>query len=73
MWHEVSLYLFNMLLSDWLVYLYDGTLCENPVPVYALAVEMAPMSQAMVRELGVYRDKIPQEKEASRENFDRIR
>ena len=43
MWHEVSLYLFNMLLSDWLVYLYDGTLCENPVPVYALTAEIAQM------------------------------
>ena len=48
-------------------------LCSNVIGEIPAFEQILPMSQAMVRELGVYRDKIPQEKEASRENFDRIR
>ena len=36
--------------------------------------QILPVSQAMVRELGIYRDKIAAEKEvAVREDFDRVR
>ena len=36
--------------------------------------ELLPASQPLVRELGIYRDKIPTEKEGKpREDFDRIR
>ena len=36
--------------------------------------EILPISQNMVRELGIYRDQIPPEKEAKpREDFDRVR
>ena len=49
-------------------------LCSNVIGEIPTFDQILPMSQAMVRELGVYRDKIPQEKEAgSRENFDHIR
>ena len=48
-------------------------LCSNVIGEIPTFDQILPMSQAMVRELGIYRDKIPQEKEASRENFDHIR
>ena len=56
----------ELLHMDWL--------CSNVVGEIPSFGQILPMSQAMVRELGIYRDKIPQEKEAvMRENFDRIR
>ena len=56
----------ELLRMDWL--------CENVIGEIPAFDQILPMSQAMVRELGVYRDKIPAEKEASaRENFDRVR
>ena len=49
-------------------------LCSNVIGEIPAFEQILPMSQAMVRELGVYRDKIPQEKEAvAREIFDHIR
>jgi len=49
-------------------------LCSNVIGEIPSFDQILPMSQAMVRELGIYRDKIPQEKEvSSRENFDHIR
>ena len=56
----------ELLHMDWL--------CSNVIGEIPSFDQILPMSQAMVRELGVYRDQIPQEKEdTSRENFDRIR
>ena len=56
----------ELLHMDWL--------CSNVIGEIPTFEQILPMSQAMVRELGIYRDKIPQEKEAaSRENFDHIR
>jgi len=56
----------ELLHMDWL--------CGNVIGEIPKFEQILPMSQAMVRELGIYRDQIPQEKEvASRENFDRIR
>jgi len=49
-------------------------LCENVIGSIPPFEDILPQSQALVRELGIYRDKLPQEKEAKkRENFDRIR
>ena len=49
-------------------------LCENVIGSIPPFEEILPASQALVRELGVYRDKIPPEKEAKkREDFDHIR
>ena len=56
----------ELLHMDWL--------CSNVIGEIPSFEQILPMSQAMVRELGIYRDKISQEKEAPvRENFDRIR
>ena len=56
----------ELLHMDWL--------CSNVIGEIPEFDQILPMSQPMVRELGIYRDKIPQEKEAgSRENFDHIR
>ena len=56
----------ELLHMDWL--------CANVIGEIPSFDKILPMSQAMVRELGIYRDQIPQEKEvAARENFDRIR
>ncbi len=56
----------ELLQMDWL--------CENVIGQIPTFDQILPMSQAMVRELGVYRDKIPAEKEAPvREDFDRVR
>ena len=49
-------------------------LCENVIGSIPPFEDILPRSQALVRELGIYRDKLPQEMEAKkRENFDRIR
>ena len=49
-------------------------LCDNVIGTIPPFEEILPRSQALVRELGIYRDKIPLEKEArTRENTDRIR
>ena len=49
-------------------------LVENVVGTIPAFEELLPQSQALVRELGIYRDKIPAEKESKRnEDFDRIR
>ena len=49
-------------------------LCENVIGSIPPYEEILPRSQALIRELGIYRDKIPTEKEAKvREDFDRIR
>ena len=49
-------------------------LCENVIGSIPSYEELLPHAQGLVRELGIYRDKIPTEKEGrSRENFDRIR
>ena len=51
---------------DWLV--------ENVIGSIPPFEELLPQSQALVRELGIYRDKIPTEKEGRRlEDLDRIR
>ena len=56
----------ELLQMDWL--------CENVIGEIPSFDQILPMSQAMVRELGVYRDKIPADKEApAREDFDRVR
>ena len=56
----------ELLHMDWLVENVIGT-----IPSYE---ELLPQSQALVRELDIYRDKIPTEKEGKRnEDFDRIR
>ena len=49
-------------------------LCDNVIGSIPPFEEILPFSQNMVRELGIYRDKIPPEKEAKpREDFDRVR
>jgi hypothetical protein len=49
-------------------------LCDNVIGQIPTFDKILPVSQNMVRELGVYRDKIPTEKEvAAREDFDHIR
>lgn len=56
----------ELLHMDWL--------CENVIGQIPTFDQILPMSQTMVRELGIYRDTIPPTKEASsREDFDRIR
>jgi len=49
-------------------------LCDNVIGQIPPFGEILPASQRMVRELGVYRDSIPAEKEGKlREDIDRIR
>ena len=49
-------------------------LCSNVIGSIPSYDEILPMSQQMVRELGIYRDCIPTEKEAkTREDFDHLR
>ncbi|MGM9550405.1 MAG: BMP family ABC transporter substrate-binding protein [Faecousia sp.] len=56
----------ELLHMDWL--------CDNIIGTIPAFEEILPISQNMVRELGIYRDKIPAEKEGKpREDFDRIR
>ena len=56
----------QLLHMDWL--------CENVIGSIPPFQEILPISQNMVRELGIYRDKIPPEKEAKqREDFDHLR
>ena len=56
----------EILHMDWLV--------ENVIGSIPSFEELQPQSQALVRELGIYRDKIPTEKEGkNREDFDHIR
>ena len=56
----------ELLHMDWL--------CDNIVGSIPTFDQILPISQQMVRELGIYRDKIPAEKEGKpREDFDRIR
>ena len=56
----------QLLKMDWL--------CENVLGSIPQFDELLPVSQPLVRELGLYRDKIPSEKEIkARENTDHIR
>ena len=56
----------QLLHMDWLA--------ENVIGTIPSFDEILPISQPMVRELGLYRDKIPTEKEArTREDFDHLR
>ena len=56
----------ELLHMDWL--------CDNIIGQIPPFEEILPISEKMVRELGLYRDRIPQEKEArTRENFDHLR
>ena len=56
----------QLLKMDWL--------CENVLGSIPQFDELLPISQPLVRELGLYRDKIPPEKETkARENTDHIR
>ena len=56
----------QLLKMDWL--------CENVLGSIPQFDELLPVSQPLVRELGLYRDKIPPEKETkARENLDHIR
>jgi hypothetical protein len=56
----------ELLRMDWL--------CDNVIGQIPPFEEILPASQRMVRELGVYRDSIPAEKEGKvREDFDRVR
>ena len=49
-------------------------LCENVIGSIPTFDQILPMSRTMVRELGIYRDSIPAEKEvAGREAIDRVR
>ena len=48
-------------------------LCSNVVGDIPAYEDILPISQKMVRELGIYRDKIPPEQEGKREDLDRIR
>ena len=49
-------------------------LAENVIGTIPSFDEILPISQPMVRELGLYRDKIPAEKEVRpREDFDHLR
>ena len=48
--------------------------CDNIIGGIPPFEDILPISETMVRELGIYRDKIPAEKEAkAREDFDRVR
>ena len=54
--------------------LHMDRLCSNVIGEIPPFGEILPASQRMVRELGVYRDSIPAEKEGKiREDFDRVR
>ena len=53
--------------------LHMNWLCENVVGSIPPFEEILPYSQTMVRELGIYRDSIPAEKEKSHEDFDHLR
>ena len=54
--------------------LHMNWLCDNVIGEIPAFEEILPISQNMVRELGIYRDSIPTEKEAKPcEDFDRIR
>ena len=56
----------ELLHMDWL--------CGNIVGSIPSFQEILPVSQNMVRELGIYRDRIPAQEEGKpREDFDRIR
>ena len=56
----------ELLRMDWL--------CENVVGKIPPYEEILPISQTMVRELGIYRDSIPTGKEKRRyEDFDHLR
>lgn len=56
----------HVLHMDWL--------CSNVIGEIPAYEDILPMSKAMVRELGVYRDKLPAEKEGKpREDLERIR
>ena len=55
----------ELLHMDWL--------CDNIVGSIPGFEEILPISQRMVRELGIYRDRIPAEEGTSHEDFDRIR
>lgn len=56
----------QLLHMDWL--------CDNIIGEIPEYEDILPISKSMVRELGIYRDKIPAEKEGkSREDFDHIR
>ena len=56
----------ELLHMDWL--------CDNVIGDIPTFDQIQPVSQAMVRELGIYRDQILSEKEGSGdENFDHIR
>ena len=56
----------ELLHMDWL--------CDNVIGSIPAFEELLPISQPLVRELGIYRDTIPKEKEGKpREDFDRIR
>ena len=49
-------------------------LCENVIGSIPPFEELLPQAQPLVRELGIYRDRIPMEKEVrTREDFDHIR
>ena len=49
-------------------------LCENVIGSIPEYEQILPVSQKMVRELGIFRDKIPTEKEVKiREDFDHLR
>jgi hypothetical protein len=56
----------QLLRMDWL--------CENVIGTIPPFEDILPISQTMVRELGLYRDAIPTEKERRlHENFDHLR
>ena len=56
----------QLLRMDWL--------CDNVIGSIPEFDEILPVSQKMVRELGIYRDRIPAEKEGkNREDFDHLR
>jgi len=56
----------ELLRMDWL--------CENVIGSIPPFEEILPISQTMVRELGIYRDSIPTEKETRHhEDFDHLR
>ena len=56
----------QLLHMDWL--------CDNVIGEIPTFDQILPISQNMVRELGIYRDQIPPEKEVKpREDFDRVR
>lgn len=49
-------------------------LCDNVIGTIPEFSEIIPVAEKMVRQLGIYRDRIPPEKEGKpREDFDRIR